>query len=284
MKNLANLNSAEWCDIIFENKNKEYGAFELRQSAWKRYIMAFAVIVTGVVLVSFLPGIITDMTAKTISLKTDINEIYKMTEIDNTKKDLINEIVQSTALAEPPKYVKMEKFVPPTIVPDDKVTDEDETMKGMSQMTETNTAIGAFEVEKGSTDADAIRKEFERQVVGEGSGEGGGEKKPEILTVAQFMPLFPGGEAELYKYISDNLRYPIVDQEMGTQGRVTIRFVVNQTGEISDIQLLKGISPGCDKEALRVVKSMPKWVPGRQNGNPVSVYFTLPIVFQLKKG
>ena len=97
------------------------------------------------------------------------------------------------------------------------------------------------------------------------------------------MPQFPGGEKEMYKYIYDNIKYPVVDQEMGVQGKVTVRFVVTKNGDISDIQLLKGISPTCDKEAIRVLKSMPKWVPGKNNGVAVPVYFTMPIVFKLKQ-
>jgi protein TonB len=96
------------------------------------------------------------------------------------------------------------------------------------------------------------------------------------------MPQFPGGQDEMYRFIGNNLKYPAIDQEMGTQGRVTVRFVVSKTGEITNIELLKGISPTCDKEAIRVIKSMPKWIPGKQSGNPVQVYFTMPIVFKLK--
>ena len=86
----------------------------------------------------------------------------------------------------------------------------------------------------------------------------------------------------MYKYIGDNLKYPAIDQEMGTQGRVIIQFVVGIAGEIKDVKVMRGVSVNCDKEALRVIKSMPRWIPGRQNGNPVQVYFTLPIQFKLK--
>ncbi|MBN9303331.1 energy transducer TonB, partial [Dysgonomonas mossii] len=80
-----------------------------------------------------------------------------------------------------------------------------------------------------------------------------------------------------------NLKYPVVAQESGIQGRVTVRFVVSKTGAIEDVNVIRGIDPSCDKEAVRVVKSMPKWIPGKQNGLNVPVYFTLPIVFRLKQ-
>lgn len=95
------------------------------------------------------------------------------------------------------------------------------------------------------------------------------------------MPVFPGGEKEMYQYIFNNLKYPVPDIEVGTQGKVIIQFVVGRDGSITNATIVRGISIGCDKEALRVVKSMPKWIPGRQNGIPVQVYFTLPIVFKL---
>ena len=105
--------------------------------------------------------------------------------------------------------------------------------------------------------------------------------KNPFVTVEQ-MPTFPGGEVEMQKFIRDNLRYPVVAQEAGIQGRVTLRFVVSKTGAIENVTVVRGIDPSCDKEAVRVVKSMPKWIPGKQNGLNVPVYFNLPIQFRLQ--
>ena len=174
----------------------------------------------------------------------------------------------------------MTKFVPPTIVDDAKVNDE-EQMVTMEEVAKGKDAIGKHKVENGSTDPDAIRKDIETIMTP--TDKGGTEKKPETFIAVEIMPQFPGGEAEMYRFISNNLKYPVVDQEIGTQGRVIVRFVVSKTGEISNLELLKGISPTCDKEAMRVIKSMPKWIPGKQSGNPVQVYFTIPIVFKLKQ-
>lgn len=281
MKNLTDLNSTEWCDIVFEGKNKAYGAFELRQSSWKRHIIAFGVIVVGMVFISFLPSIIANVNAKNASIRTEIDQEYKMTEVENREQELLEEALPPP-MPEPPKFMNMDKFTVMNIVEDDQVTEEDESeLKSMTDLVESKSAIGAFNVEDGSSDPDAVRKEFESLVTGEGVGKQK-EEEPKIHINAEFPPQFPGGEAEMYKFIKDNLRYPAIDQEMGNHGRVTVRFVVSKTGDISDIKILKGISPGCDKEAMRVVKSMPKWIPGKQHGNPVAVYFTLPILFQLK--
>ena len=97
------------------------------------------------------------------------------------------------------------------------------------------------------------------------------------------MPTFPGGEAELMKFIRDNLRYPLTAKKEGIQGRIILRFVVSKTGAIDNITVLRSLDPACDEEAIRLIKSMPRWIPGKQNGNAVPVYFTLPVVFKLSK-
>lgn len=103
------------------------------------------------------------------------------------------------------------------------------------------------------------------------------------FSTVQVMPGFPGGEPAMQKFVADNLVYPKSAQDAGIQGRVTVRFVVAKTGKITDVTVIRGIDPACDAEAVRMVKSMPDWTPGKEKGKAVSVYFTLPIVFRLKK-
>lgn len=278
MKNSVNLNSSEWCDIVFEGKNKSYGAFELRQSSWKRYILAFGIMLLLVLFIAALPAIISTVKASTGTRAENIKETHILLDL-NTPLNKVEEVVKPT-VPEPPKYISMTKWVPPTIAPDSEVKNETE-MITKEEAAKGDDAIGAFTVKNGSNDADAIRKVIEGDL-GNGKGTKDPEDAPKIFIKTEIMPQFPGGESEMYKFIANNLKYPVVDQEMGVQGRVTVRFVVGKTGEITNIELIKGISPTCDKEALRVIKSMPKWVPGKQSGNPVQVYFTMPIVFRLK--
>lgn len=103
------------------------------------------------------------------------------------------------------------------------------------------------------------------------------------MAVVDVMPSYPGGESAMQKYIGDNLKYPESAQKAGIQGRVNIRYVVGKTGEISDVTVIRGIDAACDAEAVRVVKAMPNWTPGKMKGKTVSVYYTLPIVFKLNK-
>ena len=108
------------------------------------------------------------------------------------------------------------------------------------------------------------------------------EVEQEIFTVVEKMPEFPGGPAALMKYLSTSIKYPVIAQENGIQGRVSITFVVNKDGSIVDAKVLKGIDPSLDKEALRVINAMPKWNPGEQRGKPVRVKYTVPVTFRLQ--
>jgi len=108
------------------------------------------------------------------------------------------------------------------------------------------------------------------------------EEKKEIFTTAEEMPLYTGGEAERIKFLHDNIQYPQLAAEISVQGTVYIRFVVDSKGNITDAFVLRGIGGGCDEEALRVLKAMPQWHPGKQNGKAVRVLFTMPIMFKLQ--
>lgn len=111
----------------------------------------------------------------------------------------------------------------------------------------------------------------------------GSESNEKVYTSVDKMPNYPGGDAELMKYILSNLKYPASAKNKGIEGRVIIRFVINTKGEVSDVEVLRGLDPDCDNEALRVVKGMPNWIPGSQKGKEVPVFFTIPIVYRLSK-
>ena len=103
-----------------------------------------------------------------------------------------------------------------------------------------------------------------------------------VFTYVEQMPTFPGGETALMKYIAENLRYPSVSQDQGIQGLVIIKFVVTDTGNVGEIQIVKALDPNCDREALRLVKTLPKFHPGRHQGKPVNVWYQIPIRFMIK--
>jgi protein TonB len=162
------------------------------------------------------------------------------------------------------------KFVPP-VIKDDAV--EEEPPPPQEKLTDTQVSTTTQE---GSGDEVVVPSE---------TGNGPVEEKPaEIFTVVEEMPSFPGGMGELMKYIQKNIQYPQVEKEADIQGTVYVKFVVESNGVISNVEIAKGVKggPGLDKEAIRVVKGMPNWSIGKQNGRPVRVLMNLPIKFQLK--
>jgi len=108
------------------------------------------------------------------------------------------------------------------------------------------------------------------------------EVTEEIFVVVENQPEFPGGNAAMMKFLSDNIKYPVIAQENGIQGRVICNFVVEKDGSITDVQVVRGVDPSLDREAVRVIQQMPRWTPGKQRGQAVRVRFTLPVVFRLQ--
>jgi len=109
------------------------------------------------------------------------------------------------------------------------------------------------------------------------------EEEEVVFVVVESMPEFPGGQQALFKYLSENVKYPVIAQENGIQGRVICQFVVNKDGSIVDVEVVRsGGDPSLDKEAVRVIKSMPKWKPGKQRGKAVRVKYTVPVNFKLQ--
>jgi protein TonB len=206
-----------------------------------------------------------------------MEETFELSNIPVEEIPEENKIKQETAPPPPPLKTTVQ-FVPPKIAKDEDVHDE-EQMKSQDEIQETKIQISVADV-KGTNDKTGvdIAELREHKVIVE---EKPVQDKP--FVTAEQMPQFPGGETEMQKWIVANLKYPVVAQESGIQGRVTVRFVVSKTGAIEDVNVLRGIDPSCDKEAIRVIKAMPKWIPGKQNGVNVPVYFTIPVVFRLKQ-
>lgn len=264
------LTSSGWIDLIFKGKNQAYGAYVLRKTSSKRHILSF-VIVTVVAIIAFtLPGLIKSLVPEVDVASTEVTQLSKV------KLDIPEEVkeVKKLETAPPPKLKSSIKFTPPVIKKDEEVKKEDE-IKSQDQLQETKLTISVADV-KGSTDKDAVdiaTVQVNKEIVEE-------EQKP--FSVVEQMPDFPGGTAELMAFLSKNIHYPVIAAENGISGTVVVRFVVSKTGTIGDITVMRHVDPSLDNEAIRVIKSMPKWIPGKQNGKPVPVYFTVPVRFKLQ--
>ena len=108
------------------------------------------------------------------------------------------------------------------------------------------------------------------------------EETNKVFDVVEQMPQFPGGQSALFDYLSSHIKYPVVAEENGVQGRVIVTFVVERDGSITDTKVAKSVDPSLDREAMRVVRTMPNWIPGKQNGSAVRVKFTVPVTFRLQ--
>ena len=169
------------------------------------------------------------------------------------------------------------KFTAPVIKKDDEVKPEDE-LKTQDELMESKAAIGTFDV-KGNDESGEVLKAKEVIATEPVKPK---EEENKVFDVVEQMPSYPGGNGALMQYLSSHIKYPVIAEENGIQGRVICTFVVERDGSITDVRIAKSVDPSLDKEAMRVVSSMPKWIPGKQNGSAVRVKYTLPVTFRLQ--
>ena len=153
---------------------------------------------------------------------------------------------------------------------------DDEEIKSQEELTQTKVAISIADV-KGNDELNGKDIAELKEVITKAP-----EAEEKTYTMVEQMPQFPGGDRELLSFIAKNLHYPTIAQEKGIQGKVFVRFVVSATGDVKDVKVMRSLDPYCDKEAIRVIQSLPKWIPGRQRGRNVPVYYTVPITFKLQ--
>lgn len=270
--------SSDWVDLVFEGRNKAYGAYRLRKSTTKRNILAMVAVVI-LLIVAFIILTVKNFVDEQRA-KVAMTQVAELTNYKQPEKKA--EVKQKKVEVEPERVVERVKssikFTAPVIKKDEEVK-PDEELKTQDELMSTKTAIGTFDV-KGNDDANGeILKA--KEVIAEPEPPKH-EEENKVFDIVEQQPLFPGGPAALMKYLSDNTKYPVVAQENGVQGRVTVQFVVEKDGSISDVHVLRGVDPSLDKEAVRVVKSMPRWTPGKQNGITVRVNYRVPVLFRLQ--
>lgn len=270
--------SRDWTEMVFEGRNKEYGAYRLRKNAGKRNLYSLITIFIaalaiwgGISLVKFVESRTKSVAQTSVAEISALNQPKKKAEVKQQKK---------VQLEQPEKVVERVKssvkFTAPVIKKDDEVKPEDE-LKTQDELMSTKTAIGALDV-KGNDDANGEVLKIKEAVAQP-------EPKPEVekvFDVVEQMPSFPGGPSALMEWLSNNVKYPVVAQENGVQGRVVVSFVVERDGSITDVKVVRGVDPSLDKEASRVVRAMPRWIPGKQNGSAVRVKYNVPVAFRLQ--
>ena len=281
----VDLSSRDWCDLVFEGKNKDFGAYVIRTESPKRHTKAVIYTVLGALLVGLLAfGLIKVneyMEQKRIADMAEQEEVLiDMSQDAEEPEEQQERLEQPKPEVLPEEVLKSVKVTELQIVEDDKVKKEDE-IKTQDELKETETAFGQKDNEKGTEDRNVTRT-LKEEVVVEKPVEKPKEEKEKIFTSVEQMPQFPGGDAALMKYLSSHINYPPMAAENNVQGRVVVQFVVGKDGRVGEVKVVRSVDKDLDKEAVRVCKSLPKFTPGRQNGQAVSVWYTLPVTFKLQ--
>ena len=290
----VDLSSREWLDLVFEGKNKDFGAYELRSESPKRHNLAVIVSLTAIALAT-LGGwgwieyneyqkekLLEEERLRQEALerereKMEEIEVDEVEYIEPEKEEVIPEDVQNSQ--------KVTEF---NIVADDLVK---EPPKAVDALKEDDRAVGSKDEDKGTDDITKETVKVEEIVVPEPKKEEKKEepkpepkpKEEEVFKSAAHMPSFPGGDAALMSFINKNIKYPQVAQDNGVQGKVIVQFVVEKNGKVGEVKVARGVDKDLDREAVRVCKMLPAFSPGRNAvGDPVRVWYTLPVQFKLQ--
>lgn len=270
----------KWVDMVFDGKNKSYGAFQLRKGTSGRNIKSLIILVIAAALVGgFLAWkVIEQKQAEQQAAYMEALELSKLQK--EAKKQEKKEVVKPKV--EPKKEIPVarqtQKFTAPVIKKDELVKEENQ-IKQMDKLDD-KVAVGT-ENHEGTKDrnVEAVRNDIAVNTPPPAPKE---EVTNKVFDVVEVMPSFPGGQGALMSYLSSHVKYPVVAQENGVQGRVTVSFVVERDGSITDVHVVRSVDPSLDREAARVVSSMPNWQPGKQNGSAVRVKFNVPVQFKLQ--
>lgn len=273
----VDLCSQEWCDMVFSGKNQAYGAYRMRKTSAKRHNAAMFWLIVIALLAFALPTLIqmakpkqkevnTTVTALSALDKPKVKEKkFQKVEMEKPKEQLVKSSV---------------KFVAPVIKKDSEVREQDE-MKTQKELTESKVTISIADV-KGNDEKNGKDIADLKKIVTQEAPKAEEDDDNKVFEMVEQQPSFPGGQGEMMSWISNHLKYPAIAAENGIEGKVIVQFVVGKNGAIRDANIVRALNPSCDKEALRVVNAMPRWIPGKQNGKEVSVKFTLPITFRLQ--
>ena len=276
------LKSREWCELVFEGRNKAYGAYDLRAKSGRRHLYAIIDIIIGIIVIGIAIGLflaaqeaIKNSFAVEEDLVTELSELKKeevkkeekKVEIPQEQKQEIQKVAVKASIA----------FTVPEIV--DQV-DESKKLKNQDELNRSNISIASQDYEGDSKDGINIDDLRDNQTQGGTSAPV--EEEAKVYNVVEQMPSFPGGEAALLKYVNTHIKYPAIAQEQEISGVVVLRFVVKEDGSVGEVIVQKSLEKHCDEEAVRVVKSLPRFIPGKQQGKAVRVWYTLPVRYILQ--
>jgi protein TonB len=247
-------------DIVFETRNKEYGAYNLRKKYNRNVLIALLIGLFIIITLVVAPY----LSAKAVESK---KRSERQVEIQLQNMEKPNELIAPPPPPPPPpaEMIQQAKYVPPVVV--DSVKPEENTQL----MTADQAQVEVKDEDVNLEVVEQVKEEVKEE-----------EAEPQPFIVVEEMPMFPGGEIELLKWVFDHTQYPEIAKENNIQGKVVVKFCVTSKGTVDRATIAKSIDPALDTEALRVVNSLPLFKPGKQGGKPVPVWYILPIAFTLK--
>ena len=278
----VDLTSREWRDIVFEGKNKDFGAYKLRESSVSRHTKAIVWVLISVAIILILlilsvSGVFAKPEEEQIvtSTEQEIATFDAEEEIEEEEEEIFQLPEEPEEIIAPEEVANQQQVTDLLIVDDDKI-EEDKQVKNQEDIRENEAQLGTVDITEGVNDLNKI--EVKEQVIAEPVV----DDEPLSIALVEQKPSFPGGEAAMYTWLGNNIVYPPAASEEGAQGRVVVEFVVGKDGSITNVRVVRPRHPALDREAVRVVSAMPTWVPGRNNGQPVKVTYTLPVTFKLQ--
>ena len=269
----------KWIDLVFEGKNEAYGAYALRQDTSKRNLFAMLALFAGLIAIvaTFL---IVNVASEAIAraqaeheTEVTLEQIEEEAE-EQEEEEIVYELEELEQLVAEETVMNSEKFTAYEMEDDA----PEQVTKTQDEVAQSDVAIGAIDYDQGSDEAEHVLKVNEK-VVDEVPP---AVEETKVFDVVEQMPQYKGGDQALMDYLNKSIKYPVIAEENGIQGRVVCTFVVERDGSITDVKVVRSVDPSLDKEAVRVLKAMPKWIPGKQNGSAVRVKFTLPVTFKLQ--
>jgi periplasmic protein TonB len=271
---------SELTEFLFYNKNKDFGAYVLRQKSSKYSFFGatagtLTIVFAYILLMLWAKNEMPDENSEQRQVEVSITPYAKLEPPPPVEK----EPEPPPILKEPPK-VATKRYVRQELKPDKEVVEE-EYIPTVEELRKSNPGI---ETREGSDDIHAVYNPVvEPPPPPSPPPPPPPPKKEEVFTFVQKLPEFPGGESAMQQFIRDHLNYPIIALDSGISGTVVLQFTVNKSGKITDPEIVRDIGGGCGDEALRVLLMMPNWIPGEQGGIKVNVRYTLPVRFVLRQ-
>ena len=257
-------------ELVFTGRNQEYGAYQLRKNYNKYYPLALLITIGALIAGIGVPKLLQVIIPKDVV----VGNVDTQLDLEPPPVDKDEPEPPPPPPPPPPPVQEMIKFIPPVVV--DEIIKPEDLPPPQDKLIDQN--VGK-DNQKGTGDDDNILPDLG----GDGDKPIDPPKAPEIFTAVQEMPEFIGGEAAMMKFIYENIQYPEQAKANGVEGKLRVKFTVTPDGSIKNAHIISKdkLGSGLEEEAIRVIQSMPKWKPGRQNGNAVHVYFNLPITFKL---